>query len=212
LVISDILAYQLRNFTYNTGALIVNSLEASNFDVIEKAELHFENMPYKAAPRINFENAFKRYCELKSPDKILSLSAVIERDDIERMNPLVKEAYCKLGAEAVEMLEYNTTKVKRELAKKLDAPIIAKLIKMIKHSIPYHTRMPDAEIKGALQGIYNELGINRTAKSTDLAEWYEIKKTSPKINGTSVASTAIIYEKIAIIGQIEDTQSGLSDN
>jgi len=90
--------------------------------------------------------------------------------DILRTKPLVKEAFDVLGAKKVEQLGYNTTKIQRELNKKMDAPLTEKLITLIKQSIPYCIHMPNAEVKIILQNIYDELGIRRTAKSTDLKE------------------------------------------
>ena len=198
LLISDILNYQLRNYTYSDYSILQSNLTDAHFDITGSGRYRFETIPYEAVPKISFKEAFKKYCKFVTSDTIWTFAPYEEIANIERTKPLVKEAYDTLGAQEVERLDYNTTKIRREIAKRMNAPIISKLIALIKQSIPYYIHKPDAEIKTILQGIYDELGINRTAKATDLNEWYETKKTSPKIKNQTTACTTIVYEKIVV--------------
>lgn len=205
---SDVFAYELRNFTYRSYWALAANLTDSNFEITNSGWFRFGTIPFEAVPQKSFKEAFIEYCQFKSSNEVLSHSRFQEIANIERTKPLIKEAYLKLGAQEVERFGYNTTKILRELNKRIDAPLTVKLIKLVKQSIPYCIHRPDAEIKTILQNIYNELGIKRTAKATDLEEWFETKRTTPKIEDKSVACTTIVYEKI-VVRKCKETKQDL---
>jgi hypothetical protein len=47
-----------------------------------------------------------------------------------------------------------------------------------------------------LQRIYDDLGIKQTAKANDLNKWYEVKQTTPKIDGKTTACITIIRDRM----------------
>jgi hypothetical protein len=197
---SDIVAYKLRNEIYCSRINMNTALSQSGFDVIDdRAYYVTDSLPLEANPRTSFRELFDRYCELKAneqPDYISLPDREI--DLIEKSKPLIKDAYNKLGKQEVERLNYNTTSIKRELVKRLNASDTKKIITLINDAIPHQKAIPDTEIKRILQNIYNELGIKRTAKATDLREWYEIKSATPKINGNSTSCKVIIRDKVVV--------------
>ena len=44
------------------------------------------------------------------------------------------------------------------------------------------TWIPSAKVKAELQKIYDSLGIKKTAKATDIEEWYKVRRESRKID------------------------------
>ena len=145
--------------------------------------------------KISFEELFKEYAGIKAQPFEISLDTPhYKLQAIVAKNPLVKEAYDKLGCAEVERLNYNQTNIRRELVKRLDTPTENKIVKMINACLPYNTAIPNSVIKTRLQGIYDTLGIKRKAKATDLDYWYQIKPTTKNINGKTTACLIIVRD------------------
>ena len=67
---------------------------------------------------------------------------------------------------------------------------------MINETFAKQVSIAKSKVKMELQKIYDSLGIQQTAKATDLAKWYEVKMISPKINGKTTACITIIRVRI----------------
>ena len=89
---------------------------------------------------------------------------------IEQQHPLVKQAYDKLGTAKVQALKYHVGNIKRELAKQQPLPTEYKIVKMINTAIQKQTPIAKSKVKTELQRIYDDLGINKTAKAADLTK------------------------------------------
>ena len=201
---SDIVTYKLRNDIYHSKVNIANELLRNGYKILDETALITTPILLEANPRISFQELFVRYCELKEnelPYQIGMLSREIAL--IEKNKPLIKHAYSKLGPAEVERLNYNQTNIKRELSKRLDISLTAKIITLINSEIPHQKAVPNSEVKKILQDIYNELDLNRRAKATDLSQWYTVKQTTPKIDDKSTACTTIVCDKIIIRQEAE---------
>ena len=80
-----------------------------------------------------------------------------------------------------------------------DISLDAKIIESLKEAgVTEGTMATAAEWKQMLQGIYTALEIKdsygkiKKAKATDLDNWFEIKKTTPKIKGKTTDCYTII--------------------
>lgn len=51
-----------------------------------------------------------------------------------------------------------------------------KVVEMLDIALKKQTWIPSAKVKSELQKIYDSLGIKRTAKATDIDEWYEVER------------------------------------
>ena len=80
----------------------------------------------------------------------------------------MKKAYDKLGRTEVERLKYNQANIRREILKKSDLPTEYRIARETDRCFDQHVSIPKATIKEKLQNIYDGLGLNRTAKATDL--------------------------------------------
>jgi|GEM_PF-6021830 len=64
---------------------------------------------------------------------------------------------------------------------------------------------PTKDFKFMLQCIYTSLGLKdsygkiKTAKATDLENWFEIKRTTPKIKGKTTDCIIIIKSKLIYV-------------
>ena len=106
----------------------------------------------------------------KRPTRILFRSDVFALSLIERRNPLVKQAFEILGTERVRELKYNQTQIRRELIKCSADELAYKIVKRINADLPHGKAIPSKIIKERLQTIYDDLGVERRAKATDITQ------------------------------------------
>lgn len=119
--------------------------------------------------KVSFQELFDEYVRIKESEFMISIDSPHHKlATIESTNSLVKEAYNKLGKDEVVRLKYNQTNIRRELIKRLDISTENKIVKAINGCLSPHIAIPNTVIKGRIQGIYDALGIKRTAKATDL--------------------------------------------
>jgi hypothetical protein len=57
-------------------------------------------------------------------------------------------------------------------------------------------------IKETLQSIYDELGLTKKAKATDLDEWFETKQITRCIDGKNVSCKMITGKKLIAVNSI----------
>lgn len=156
-----------------------------------------EKMENKVHVRASFKELFDEYHRLKTTKPFFSFES---NDDkctrIAFEYPLVKQAYDELGVDRVQTLKYHVSNIRRELIKRQPTSIEHKIVEMVNMAMQQQTPIAKSRVKAELQRIYDELRIQRTAKATDLAKWYEIKETTPKIDGKTTAHVTIIRTKI----------------
>lgn len=88
-------------------------------------------------------------------------------------NDNYRNFYVGLGAERCKELGYNSTLLQRDYEIKLFD--IEKVRTEIYNSFTVGEKISYSDIKSVLSGIYEKLGYKKTAKATDLSEWFEIK-------------------------------------
>lgn len=152
-----------------------------------------EKLQINPQSKVSFQELFDEYCTLREHDTPYVLDN--GQKQIEQHNPLVREAYEKLGKDKVIAMKYHVSNIRRELVRILDAPMIYKVVGLANQVFPFQQAIPACKAKERLQHIYDQLGILRTAKATDLAEWYEIKNTAQRIDGKSVACIVVVRDK-----------------
>jgi len=60
------------------------------------------------------------------------------------------------------------------------------------------TPYPAETIKTAIQKIYDDFGIKKTAKASDLEDWFEVKTCTKSIKGKNTFCYMIIRDKIIL--------------
>lgn len=166
----DIINFKVCRHMYGSYINVVNQQCNSGYKVnvwlyehIKVAEQVEENPKAK----VSFEQLFQSYCAHRTNGEVFAFSEH-HADQIAQANPLVKEAYDKLGKERVEELKYKVTNIRRELVKVLDVQTIYKVVTLSDKDFDKCVAIPVNTIKAKLQKIYDDLGIKRTAKATDL--------------------------------------------
>lgn len=70
--------------------------------------------------------------------------------------------------ERVRELNYNQSKIKNEMVKRMNEKLDTKVFLMLDDQLPRQVAIPKSEIKEKLESIYKELKIKAKTKSTDL--------------------------------------------
>ena len=154
-------------------------------------------------------------------------SLIIPREDVERANiwdildeverenelvftfkPVTDEAFKKYNwlEEAINKIGYNRmreihniTRVKELLINMNDINSNTdKILKRLKLKLSIGDFISSKESKELFKTLYNELGIKKTAKGTDIMNYYEVKESTKKINNKSTNGFTIIRSKIIV--------------
>lgn len=125
-----------------------------------------EKLQINPQSRLSFQELFDEYCALRESATPYLLDDSLKQ--IEERNPLVAEAYEKLGKDKVIEMKYHVSNIRRELVKMLDTPMIYKVVELANRAFPFQEAIPASKVKQRLQQIYDQLNIPRTAKATDL--------------------------------------------
>lgn len=173
----------------DSATLLINTIP-HNF-IKANLELNIEGLN---KIRLNKKASFKDLCIDYIKCKEENVPTQIK--DIELEYPIIAEAYTILGSEKMKALKYRKTAIEEELL------VISQVENPIKIVNLLNLRVGDIiakeYLKSKIQSIYNQLGIKKTAKSTDINEWYSTKSVSRRVDGEVVASVKIITCNICV--------------
>jgi len=168
----DIVNFKITKQIYKTAITLTDEQRQNGFGVSVKCitvESPAEKVDMNPKAKITFQELFDEYADIKERGLILSSNSPhYKLQIITEKNPLVKEAYEKLGREEVKRLNYNQTNIRREIFKKLDIPTENKIVLSIDDCLEHQMAYPKSAVKEKLQKIYDDLGLVRKAKATDL--------------------------------------------
>ena len=206
LVKLDIVNFKITHSLYASRITLKHEYGKYGFNVLPETEvLYTDKLVANTSARISFKDLFDEYVRLKKDIPMFYFGNMDERITlIETENPWIKIAYDTLGVDKVKELKYNVSNIKRTILKyqgnKSDA---AKIIECLNDvGIKEGSTIRVSECKKMLQKIYSDLGIYekynkvKTAKATDLAQWFEIKRHTVKVKGKSTDCITIIKNKI----------------
>lgn len=157
---------------YHSSLMLTGALQDNGFQV--DAQPYVQMPPSKklemnARAKISFQELFEEYRTLRADKNSYSFQLFSTRT-LEQNYPLLREAYEGLGPQKVKELKYHVGNIRRALLKRMDTPTIDKVIRLSNQTFPAGRPLPRKQIKEALQRIYDDLGIRRTAKATDIAD------------------------------------------
>lgn len=210
----DIVNHKITKHIYRTSVSLTEEQRRQGFNIEVKTYTKIDvtdKLMGNPNAKVSFKDLFLEYADLRETGVIYSFDDPHYRMQlIELKNPLVRDAYEKLGRAEVEKQDYVQTNIKRELTKQLDIATENKIVKLIRQTIPPQKAVPKSDVKEKLQGIYDSLNINRKAKATDLADWFKVEQPTRTINGKSVACIVIINDEFLKV-EHSDTQTELFD-
>lgn len=167
----------------------------------DEAVVNINGIPHnfkKANEELNIEGLNKLRLSKKPSFKDLCIDYIKCKEenvptqirDIELEFPVIKRAYEELGAEKMKALNYRKNFIEDELLANSELDNSQKIVGMLKFRVG--ELVPKKEIKMKLQAIYNQLHIKKTAKATDLSQWYSITDHSKWIEGKSVTFIKVL--------------------
>jgi hypothetical protein len=104
----------------------------------------------------------------------------------------LRSYYDLLGSERIRALSCDEANLKREVEAKSKEAAVEHTLKQVLHT---GQRIKKAELKALIQQHYNKLGINKTAKATDIAKFgFDTKEVKIKEGGRYVNGLEL-YER-----------------
>lgn len=180
------------NGIYTAGNTVEDEMKKRGIEITNSDSYSEPRMAAVLSQRAKFQDLFERYCEIRENEPEICFNPSIERQMIETKNPLVREAYEKIGAAEVRKMKYHQSNIKRRLIAESQKSFAVKVVEMLDLALKKQTWIPTAKVKSALQKIYDSLGIKKTAKATDIDEWYEVQRGSRYIDGKNTACVMIL--------------------
>ncbi len=185
--------YNIVYETYTNGLSVRESYMKAGFDLTdaqkwEKIEEDFID----TLTTLQFRDIIKEYVDIIDCKNCEDCT----HDDmrlkhLECLEPEIKDIIVQIGTSKVRSLKYNLKRINQHLysgSNEVTNAIKARLDITIEKNKIY----PSSEIKTMLQGIYNNLKIDKKAKATDLTEFYTIDKKNRGINGKVQDSVIIL--------------------
>ena len=168
----DIVNFKICRHIYRTYVNLTNELQRNGYTITRHSFSEImEKIENKTNARVTFKELFDEYNRLKTTRPFFSLDNHEELcARIALKYPLVKQAYDELGTAKVQALKYHVGNIRRELTKQVRLPSEYKIVKMIDTVFPKQMFIPKSKAKAELQRIYDDLGIQQTAKAADLAK------------------------------------------
>ncbi|OUQ49315.1 hypothetical protein B5E60_13460 [Alistipes sp. An116] len=168
----DIVNFKICRHIYRTYINLTDELKRNGYTITRHTfSKIMEKIEGKANARVTFKDLFDEYHRLKTTKPFFSLDSHEDLcAQIAVKYPLVKQAYEELGTDKVQALKYHVGNIRRELTKRWSVPVERKIVKMINETFAKQASIAKSKVKTELQKIYDSLGIQQTAKATDLAK------------------------------------------
>lgn len=186
---SEKFRYDIINNLYANGISIREAYMKAGFDVSEaqQYEKFTDEFIIKATKKQSFNELCLEYVELASQEDYGSKFRMMA---IAEEYPLISQAYRELGAEKIIALGCNQTKIKNEIltnSPEAKNAVLFELKKVIKAG----DKITNTELKVVIQSVYNKLGIKKTAKASDINEYFttravKIEVGDKRINGFKI--------------------------
>ena len=153
-----------------------------------------ENTIDKASKKLSFKEAYLKYSELRKGFDFGNQAA-----EITKIQPLVVDAYNKLGDDMVRKLRYIKKDIEKALINSDDSKSqFEKVGAILKKSIFCPTVETCPRLKHLIGEAYQAVGIKKEAKAADITKWFECRKTSERIEGVTTAVYKIYTPKLMI--------------
>jgi hypothetical protein len=206
----DIVNFKITNHLYQARITLYDEYKRNDFNITDEKIINYTDvLLVNPKAKISFKDLFDEYVLLKE-ERGNSFYFGNENDRItliEQERPEIKEAFNKLGSKRVKEMNYHVSNIKRAILNmKTDISIDTKIIRCLKDAgVTAGTSAPAKDFKNILQNIYisleikNSYGKIKAAKATDLKNWFEIKKSSPKIDGKTTDCISIVRENLIFV-------------
>ena len=176
----ELYTFRLEQSTYKNGIALRKAYEGTGAATTDIDYTRI-NETMEKAKKISFKDAFIRYAELNSNKFQLGIDSEIEY--LVNAQPLIVDAYNKLGADKVKKLRY----IKKEIEKALCATesnknIDTRIAKILYQSLQLGFNS-SATIKSRIKEAYELVDSTDKAKASDIDKYFDCSETNKKIDG-----------------------------
>ena len=188
----DLMNYKIEQQIYKTG---VTLRKAYNSDGTLTTDINYEKLDEavtQACKKLSFKEAFLRYVELKQ-----SFDFGNQANEIVRIQPLVVDAYNKLGVDKVRSLRYSKSAIQKELAKLDDTNSQDEKVRMLlEETVTCPNIYTCPQLQKIIANAYDIVGISKKAKASDIDHWYVCEKTTARFDGVPTAVYKIFNPRL----------------
>ncbi len=187
--------YQVNQRIYKDGISVSKGYEDNGIETTVADYLKVDDSI--STKKISFKEAFLQYAKIMSEDPHSPALMLLEQQQ-----PLIREAYHKLGVERVRNLRYTKKSIEAAIScldddKTKEQKLALLMVKLI----PTGSTITVANVLDKMSQAYNEIGISRKPKTKDLHQWFDCseKPYSKRING-KVKKVVDVYRSKIIFG------------
>lgn len=189
LVKLDLFTFRLEQSIYKDGIALRSAYNKNDMLTTDITVEKITDSMKKAGKKMSFKDAFLRYAEL-----ISKMVITTETDTLAKIQPLIVNAYHRLGVDKVRSLRYSKSAVEAALInwesdKNKDTKVAQILGKRIKTGF-----YSSADIKGWISEAYTAVGIIDKVKATDLTNWFDCEASTKRID-SKVTKGFIVYRR-----------------
>jgi len=189
----DLYTYKLEQSIYKNGISIMKNYNINGIVTTTPEYDRLDGTISTKAKKISFKDAFLRYVELQSSRFTLTNE---EADYLVMVQPLIVDAYYKLGADRVRNLKYVKRAVEDALIN-LDADRskenkIAKLLQP-RVEIGFNST---SDLQAALAAAYRAVGDGRKVKASDIEKYFDAKSCTKRLDGKVTRGYEVYKSKI----------------
>ena len=183
--------FQVNEVVYKSGLSIKKSFEDNGIETISAEYVRADDTI--CTKKLSFKDAFLQYAEIISGNQFSPQLLAIEQEQ-----PLVREAYHKLGIERVRGMRYIKKSVENALTSlETDKTADQRLANMIINSIEAPATITVAKANSIIEESYLHLAIKHNAKAKELHKWFECSDPiSKRVDGKVIKVVEIYRPKI----------------
>ena len=176
----DLYTIKLEQSIYKNGISIVKHYNENGILTTNPMYEKLEGTLKSAGKKMSFKEAFLKYAELAKNPYCMDEEA---KNHLAAIQPLIVDAYNKLGEDKVRSLKYVKKAIETALLNQnKDNSNEYKVAKILNDYI-HIGFISSAELKANIAKAYEILGIIRKAKATDIEGYFDCKATSKRIEG-----------------------------
>ena len=183
--------YQVNQWVYKNGLSVAKSYEEN--DIKTTVEDYLKSEDKISTKRQSFKEAFNQYADIVAVNPHAPALVLLEQQQ-----PLIREAYHKLGVERVRNLRYTKKSIEAALRcldeeKTKEQKVALLIVKLI----PSGESITVEQALDKISLAYNEVGITKIPKSKDLHRWFDCSDpVSRRIDGKVKKVVDIYRSKI----------------
>ena len=190
--ISDRFAYDVQQHNYKNGLLVRMQLEdTGKFDLAENQDFEvYKGCVAQSINNTSFIERMQAYCDYKDQNTLASRCVA---NNMAKNYPELHIYYDTLGSDKIRALSYQESKLKEEYNYVTKT---ANICYRVARFFPNGSKLSKSEVKARLQMIYDDLGLKKKAKATDIKQYgYSVKPikiatTTGRVNGYELNKVA----------------------